>query len=245
MNRESLERPFPEALIRTRKGPFGQTFSYVEGAEVIRRLNEALEGTWSFEILEHHVRDTEVVVLGKLTTDGVTKMAFGGSSITLTRDGELVSIADDLKAAATDALKKAASLFGVGLHLYGADRPVEAPSTSRSNGNGQRRASGDSARRGRTGDRSGNGRGANGNGQSHVNSNNGDGQRATGPMDGQRITQRQLSAIWGMARSLGQSADSIRQHTVDAYGVQPEHLSRTDASALITDLGAALGKPAS
>ena len=35
----------------------------------------------------------------------------------------MVSLADDLKAAATDAIKKAASLFGVGLHLY-ADKPV-------------------------------------------------------------------------------------------------------------------------
>lgn len=32
----------------------------------------------------------------------------------------MVSLADDLKAAASDALKKAASLLGVGLELYGA-----------------------------------------------------------------------------------------------------------------------------
>ena len=29
---------------------------------------------------------------------------------------------DDWKAAASDALKKSASLFGIGLHLYGADK---------------------------------------------------------------------------------------------------------------------------
>jgi hypothetical protein len=35
--------------------------------------------------------------------------------------GEIISLADDLKAAATDALKKAATLLGVGLHLYNGD----------------------------------------------------------------------------------------------------------------------------
>ena len=37
--------------------------------------------------------------------------------------GALVSLGDDLKAAATDALKKCATFLGVGLHLYG-DRPL-------------------------------------------------------------------------------------------------------------------------
>ena len=35
--------------------------------------------------------------------------------------GEILSVADDLKAAATDAIWKAASLFGVGPHVYGDD----------------------------------------------------------------------------------------------------------------------------
>ncbi|MBW2014490.1 MAG: hypothetical protein JRI69_12010 [Deltaproteobacteria bacterium] len=36
-------------------------------------------------------------------------------------NGEMVSLADDLKAAATDAIKKCATLMGVGLHLYSSD----------------------------------------------------------------------------------------------------------------------------
>ena len=87
MNREILEREFPSALIRSRKGPFGQTFSYVEGAEYIRRLKEAFEGEFSFEIVQHIIRDNEVIVIGKLTAGTVTKMAFGGSSITVSREG--------------------------------------------------------------------------------------------------------------------------------------------------------------
>ena len=138
MNRELLERPFDKSLIRSRKGPFNHSFNYVEGAEYIRRLNEAFESNWSFEVLEHQVREAEVVVLGKIVADGVTKTSFGGSSITVSREGEVISIADDLKAAATDALKKAASLLGVGLHLYSSDRPTDAPGNgaSKDNGNG-------------------------------------------------------------------------------------------------------------
>jgi len=65
------------------------------------------------------VLDEEVVVVGKLNADGVVKSAFGGSSISRDREGRPVSIADALKGAASDALKKAASLLGVGLELYG------------------------------------------------------------------------------------------------------------------------------
>ena len=131
--REALESPFPSDLIRTRRGSFGKTLAYVEVANYIHRLNEAFGGDWSFEILEHKIMDTEVVVLGKLTAGGVVKTAFGGSAITHNREtGEQVSISDDLKAAASDALKKACSLLGVGLELYGdqsatSERPEEIP----------------------------------------------------------------------------------------------------------------------
>ena len=64
-------------------------------------------------------------MLGKLTLDGVTKSAFGGSLISFRDDGTAISIGDDLKAAASDCLKKSASLFGVGLELYGGKAAVE------------------------------------------------------------------------------------------------------------------------
>jgi len=211
MNREELERPFDRSLLKSRRGPFGQQLSYVEGAEFVRRLNSAFEGRWSFEILAHHVRDTEVIVVGKLTADGVTKTAFGSSSITINRDGEVVSVGDDLKAAATDALKKCSTLLGLGLHLYQSD--AQSAAATRSNGS------------------NGNGRKSNGN------------QRTSGPSNGNRLTQRQLSAIWSMGRSLGLSADQIRERATTVYGVMPEHLSKSDASSFITELGEGLSGP--
>lgn len=134
MNKEVLRRPFPPELIKQRQGQAGKTLSYVETHAVIARLNEGCDA-WSFEIVEHQVLEEEVVVVAKLTADGVTKMAFGGSSITRDRDGRAVSIADDAKAAGSDALKKAASLLGVALELYGgpgpATPPVAAPHAAR------------------------------------------------------------------------------------------------------------------
>src|SRR5262249_20282023 len=123
MNRELLERPFLPEQIRQRKGRNG-VLDYVEGHSVIQRLNEALEGAWSFEIAHHEIRQEEVVVIAGLTAEPSVKRAFGRSRVT--REGQwgaLVSLGDGLKAGGTDALKKCATFLGVGLHLY-AEKPI-------------------------------------------------------------------------------------------------------------------------
>ena len=118
MKRDVLEQKFSSELIKTRKGAFGQELAYIPGHAYVARLNEAFKHKWSFEVVTHEVHGHELVVLGKLNAEGVTKMAFGGASMTVNKaTGETLSIADDLKAAATDSLKKACSLFGIGLHL--------------------------------------------------------------------------------------------------------------------------------
>src|SRR5437773_10507596 len=119
MNRELLEKPFSPDQIKQREGVYGDVLDYVEASAVIHRLNEAFEAEWMFEILDHHIYEKEVVVLGKLTAQGIAKCQFGKSKITLTKENKTeVSIGDDLKAAATDSIKKCATLFGIGLHLY-------------------------------------------------------------------------------------------------------------------------------
>ncbi len=123
MNRELLEKPFAPAQIRQRRGRNG-LLDYVEGHSVIQRLNDALEGQWSFEVVHHEIRDEEVLVLGKLTAESIAKMAFGTSQVTREREsGKAISLGDDLKAASTDAMKKCATFLGVGLHLY-AEKPL-------------------------------------------------------------------------------------------------------------------------
>ena len=119
MNRDILEKEFEPAQIKKRRGPFGEDLDYVEAADVIRRLNEAFDGEWSFEIIEHQQMFDEVVVLGKLTAQGVSKCQFGSHQITKAKkDGAVVNIGYDLKAAASDSVKKCATHFGVALHLY-------------------------------------------------------------------------------------------------------------------------------
>ncbi len=130
MKKDLLTRPFRPDQIKQRKGHHGQMLSYVDVAAVIERLNEAFEHGWSFEIVQHEIQQGEVIVLGKLTASGIVKTAFGGSGITTDKVGDVLSIADDLKAASSDALKKCASMLGVALELYGGskDRPPERES---------------------------------------------------------------------------------------------------------------------
>ncbi len=129
MKRDVLCRPFPPEQIRQREGQGGKLLSYVEAHSVIARLNEGCD-EWSFEIVEHQILDEEVVVVAKLIADGIVKMAFGGADIARDREGRPLSIADSLKAAGSDALKKAASLLGVALELYGAGPAEPTPGRS-------------------------------------------------------------------------------------------------------------------
>ena len=139
----ALLRPFPNSRIKERPGQNGQPLSYIEGHSVILRLVEVFGLAWSFRVLQHEIGNHQVIVLGELRVGDTVKQAFGGSDITRARDGgQSISVADDLKSAATDALKKAATLFGVALHLYGdPDTPTRtngAQKPAPSNGNGSR-----------------------------------------------------------------------------------------------------------
>lgn len=119
--RHILETPFRPEQIRYRAGSYGTTLAYVETHSVIERLNEAFAAEWSFCVLEHHVREDldEVLVLGKLSAQGIHKMQIGSARLKRQlHGGELLGLGDDLKAAVSDCLKKCATLLGVGLHLY-------------------------------------------------------------------------------------------------------------------------------
>lgn len=119
-NREVLERRFTKKEVKTRPGPSGEELHYVETASVIQRLNEAFDGDWSFEIREKAI-DLEngyIWVLGRIQCEGVVKEQFGFKNITFDASGKPLDLGFDLKAAASDALKKCATLLGVGLYLY-------------------------------------------------------------------------------------------------------------------------------
>lgn len=124
-----LTRQFSPDQVKQREGRGGKMLDYLETHAVITRLNESFEGAWSFEVLEYKLLDAEVLVRGRLTAGGQRKEQFGGSEIARRKDtGDPVSLADDLKSAGSDCLKKCATLFGVGLELYTKGAPQAAGS---------------------------------------------------------------------------------------------------------------------
>ena len=116
---EILEREFESREIRFRPGRGGQRWSYIEGAGVIRRLNEAFHNSWSVEVREHSTMGEELLVLARLTVfDSETGKSICHDAWGSKRIEKAMECGDLLNAATTNALKKAATRLGIGLHLY-------------------------------------------------------------------------------------------------------------------------------
>ena len=135
-----LTRETPEDVIAERPGRGRQTFRYVPIAWFIAQLNALFGFNWDFEVTDHEVLEKmkQIWVKGKLTVRGpgntvVTKTQFGGSAIKYNQQGAIIDIADDLKSASSDCLKKCATLLGMAWDVYSGSREklTEAgPSTS-------------------------------------------------------------------------------------------------------------------
>lgn len=83
---------------------------------VTERFNTVFGGRWSFRIIEHQVRDTEVIVLGELGADSAIRQRFGKATITFDNaPSGAPSLADHLTKAADDALAQCAQAFGIRL----------------------------------------------------------------------------------------------------------------------------------
>jgi hypothetical protein len=246
MNRDLLEHPFDPVQIKQRKGRNG-VLDYVEGHTVIARLNAALDGAWSFEVVAHEVRDQEVLVLGKLTAAGIVKMQFGASQVTRDRETKAaISLGDDLKAAATDALKKCATFLGVGLHLY-AERPLR-PEPARPAWAGLLPAAPPSTA-GPAPDRNGAGGAAPVAKPNPTPARPGGGanpppgpvmptarETATPTPYRGAATARQLQAIWRIARAKGLDPGAVEGMSLRAFNRKPDALTQNEASALIREL---------
>lgn len=209
-----LERPFESTLLKQRQGPGGQVFTYVEIGAYLRRLNEAFNADWSFEVTKREQHDDQLLVEVRLTAGGVVKTGLGGASVTRRRDnGKLVSLADDYKKCEADALKRACRLLGIGAHLYDDDV------AELDNHESEVIATHDAASARRVQE------------QGRASSTQALEQtRATRA----RLSSKQLAAIWSLAQQRNLERSAFRARVRDRYGVQPEFLSRTQASELIT-----------
>lgn len=129
---ELLSEPFPEEMEKIlRKG--GASLTYIPVSEVITRLNKVfgVDG-WSSEVLfcerdkidpDYIVARVRLLVFFKENTTPIFKDGVGGQKIKRTKAGDIVDLGDEMKGATSDALKKAAQQFGIGLYLA---RDVEA-----------------------------------------------------------------------------------------------------------------------
>ena len=213
--RDVLEAPFAPEMIEQREGSFGKVLDYVEGWAVIQRLNEAFEGDWTFEIERFEILEDEVVVLGKFSANGIVKTQFGSSSITRAEDtGKPICLGDDLKGAATDAVKKCATLMGVALYLYNGDGTplvtvsekegaifcsagTSLPGTSSIGPSPQRQESGE------------------GNGNS-------------------RLTHKQLNYLISLAKDIDWTFKELNEESRKIYCIDVDQISRREASDFIS-----------
>jgi hypothetical protein len=133
-----LAEPFPDELVKQRPGAATWEhrescqkqrcretrdpakhiqFSYVDARDVAQRLDEVVTPAgWDFTST---VLPGTEVVHGRLVVGGAVREDYGYPNSD--RDEE------PIKAAASDALKRCAVLFGIGRHLYGDNKPGQRP----------------------------------------------------------------------------------------------------------------------
>jgi recombination DNA repair RAD52 pathway protein len=113
----------PAQYIKQRPAKGGGQWLYVTGGYVRKCLNLMFGWDWSFEIIDEKILHGEVIVKGKLTCNSggksIVKMQYGNKDIICKKGTEIpLSIGNDLKAAATDALKKCAAEVGIAADIY-------------------------------------------------------------------------------------------------------------------------------
>jgi hypothetical protein len=119
---ELLRQEFDVVQTDTRGGV---EITFITGEQCATRLNETLTVLgWSFRVIDHGINQEadEAWVLGEIaaTINGQTviRQQFGSQKIKRSRStGVALDLGFDLKGAATDCMKKCASLLGVGLYL--------------------------------------------------------------------------------------------------------------------------------
>lgn len=98
---------------KNKKGDKVQWLVYMDQQGLIPLLNE-IDPNWTWEIQRIDIQQGFVWAVGRLTIKGITREGAGGNS----PNGKNSPISEDtVKGAETDALKRAALRFGVGLYL--------------------------------------------------------------------------------------------------------------------------------
>lgn len=128
-----LSEPFPQEMEKIiNKG--GVNLTYIPVSEVINRLNKVFGvDKWSMTIQSCHrdPTDPDFVIahvrieyfVSEFTT--IVRDGIGGQKIKRTKQGNILDLGDEFKGAISDAVKKAAQAFGVGLYLARSEDAME------------------------------------------------------------------------------------------------------------------------
>jgi hypothetical protein len=122
----------PAKYIKKRPAKGGGQWEYVTGGYIKKCLNLMFGWDWDFEIVSEQIQFGEAIVKGRLTcrSNGkmIVKMQYGNKDVIyrkqsaeeVTAKAEKIplSIGNDLKAAATDCLKKCAAEIGIAADIY-------------------------------------------------------------------------------------------------------------------------------
>lgn len=125
---QAVQQPTPAMFVKEKPGRGGKKVTYVETVYVVSRLNASFSPAgWDFEVLEQgqsqrateNNSEGEVWVRGKLTIIDHKN----GYKASRTQYGQHpihknVPVGDAFKSAASDCLKKCASLFGIAHDVY-------------------------------------------------------------------------------------------------------------------------------
>lgn len=136
---KKIRHSTPASMVYKRPAKGGSTWKYVKSADVILALNTTFGGFWDFSIitdeataLEMAVKTKSVVVRGRLTITNpstgvsVTREQYGRKDVAFKKGtNEPMDFGNDMKAAASDALKKCASQFGLFNDIYRDNELVE------------------------------------------------------------------------------------------------------------------------
>lgn len=129
---KKIRHKTPSSMIYKRPAKGGGKWKYVKSADVVMALNTIFGGFWNFSIitdeataLEMAVKTKSVVVRGRLTITNpstgvsVTREQYGRKDVAFRKGtNEPMDFGNDMKAAASDALKKCASQFGLFNDIY-------------------------------------------------------------------------------------------------------------------------------
>jgi hypothetical protein len=116
----------PKKYIKTRPAKGGGTWDFVSVSYITKCLNLMFGWDWDFEIIDEQILDRQVIVKGKLTCRvgdrQIVKMQYGRKDIVKKKNSDIpLDVGNDLKAAASDSLKKCASSIGIAADIYGGD----------------------------------------------------------------------------------------------------------------------------